>query len=156
MTRGGGGPGTPPLPLVLQSRGMSTASPELVARLRRTLEEQPAVALAVLFGSQARGQGGAASDVDVAVRAPGADLLEVGRVLSLAVGLEVDVVDLDAAGYPLTRALVDDGVVVRERERGAGARWRSHAIASLEIDQPWFARMRDAWIHRLAARTARW
>jgi len=59
------------------------------------------VRLAILFGSQARGEAGPASDVDVAVQAPGVDLLALAATLSLAVGREVDVVALDAAGVPL-------------------------------------------------------
>jgi hypothetical protein len=41
---------------------------------------------------------------------------------------------------------------VHERRRGTAATWRAHALADLETDAPWFARMRDAWLARVAAR----
>jgi predicted nucleotidyltransferase len=122
---------------------------EVVARLRQVLAGRKDVRVAVLFGSEARGAARAGSDVDVAVDAPGADILELAAALSEALSREVDVVPLEDATIPLLEQLIRDGIVVHEAYPGAGALWRSHALASLETDRPWFARMRDAWLARV-------
>lgn len=106
--------------------------------------------LAVLFGSFARGTADARSDVDIAVSAPAVDVFSLARDLSEACGREVDVVTLDDPGVPLLSALVRDGVPIHEGRRGAYAEWRSRALSTLEIDLPWYHRMRDAWLSRVA------
>ena len=126
--------------------------PDLLAELRRTLAASGEVRLAILFGSRARGTAHAGSDLDLAVDAPGADLLDVGARLSLALDCEVDVLSLADPGVPLLEALLRDGIVVYEGNAGAGARWRSHALTSLETDRPWFSRMQEAWLKRVAER----
>lgn len=126
-------------------------SSDLVARLRHVLASRLDVRLALLFGSVARGVAGAGSDVDLAVDAPGVDRLALARDVSLALGREADVVDLADAGYPLLAAIVRDGIVVAEHERGAAARWRTHALITLDNDRAWYERMRDAYLAHLAA-----
>ncbi len=119
-------------------------------RLRAALSSRPEVRLALLFGSHARGQERTDSDVDVAVIAPGSDLLSLGALLSAACGREVDVVPLDDPSIPLLEELVRDAEVIHEAQPGLAASWRSRTLAALEIDRPWFARMRDAWLARVA------
>lgn len=109
------------------------------------------VGLALLFGSRARGTHTPGSDLDVAVDADALDVLGLILGLSDATGLEVDVVDLRRAGYPLLSALLRDAVVLYEGEPYAGARWRTRAILQTELDRPWFERMRDAYLAKLAA-----
>lgn len=118
--------------------------------LRRALASRDEVRLAILFGSTARGTDRTASDVDVAVLGRALDPLALARDLSRAIGREAQVVDLDAVGYPMLQAIVRDGIVVAEHERGSAARWRSRALVDLENDRPWFERMRDAYLGRLA------
>jgi predicted nucleotidyltransferase len=122
----------------------------LTSRLRRALADESSVALALLFGSRATGRSRPGSDVDIAVRASGADPLDLGRRLALALGVEVDVIDLDDVGYPMLRELVDHGVVVAERVPGAGAAWRSQALVTLDTDRRWYERMRDAYLARVS------
>lgn len=122
----------------------------LVATLRPVLAEVPEVELALLFGSRARGRETAGSDVDVAVEGEGVDRLALARDLSLAAGLEVEVVDLRAAGYPLLKALLRDSVVLHEGRRHAEARFRTRAILQTEMDRPWYERMRDGYLRHLA------
>ncbi len=124
---------------------------ELINRLEQALSGRADVHVAVLFGSQARGTARADSDVDLAVDAPGVDETALGVELGDALGWEVDVVPLHAESIPLLHAIVEDGIVVHEARRGAGALWRSRALATLEIDLPWFRRMADAMLARLAA-----
>ena len=64
-----------------------------VQAVRECLRGRLDVRLALVFGSRARGTATPTSDVDVAVGAPGIDLLELAALLSRATGLEVDVVD---------------------------------------------------------------
>jgi predicted nucleotidyltransferase len=123
---------------------------ELVATLRAALHDHKDVRLAILFGSQARERQRPDSDVDLAVAGP-VDRLRLAAELSLALDRDVDVVNLRDAGYPLLKALLRDGIVVHESERGAAADWRTRTILQVETDRPWFERMRDAFLAHLAA-----
>lgn len=125
---------------------------EVVGYLRSALADHDGVHVALLFGSRARGRARADSDVDVAVLAPGADLLGLAAELSLALDLEVHVADLEDASIPLLQAIVRDGIVVHEGRRGGAARWRSHALTTLETDGPWYEQMSEAWLRRVAER----
>lgn len=123
-----------------------------IARLGAALREQSDVRLALLFGSGARGELRADSDLDVAVIAPGVDLFALGATLTLAAGVDVDVVRLDdETPIPLLGEIVRDGVPLHEASPGAYATFRSHALSQLELDEPWYARQRDAFLGRLAA-----
>jgi predicted nucleotidyltransferase len=122
------------------------------SELRCALALEHGVELVLLFGSRAKGRGRSDSDVDIAVRASGVDLIDLARRISLALGVEVDLIDLESAGYPMLRELVTHGIVVAERVPGAAARWRSRALATLETDRPWFERMRNAYLARIARR----
>jgi uncharacterized protein len=124
--------------------------PTLIAALRGTLAGREDVKLALLFGSVARGRWRADSDVDVAVQGADLDLLALAADLAAAAGREADVVDLGRAGYPLTQALLRDAIVLHEGRPGAAASWRTRAILETETDRPWFERMRDAYLKRLA------
>ena len=133
-------------------RASARADPAVQA-IRECLQGRLDVRLALVFGSRARGTATPTSDVDVAVGAPGVDLLDLAAELSRATGLEVDVVDLEHAGVPLLARIVREGIlVVHERRPGTAATWRALALADLETDAPWFARMREAWLARVAAR----
>jgi predicted nucleotidyltransferase len=123
-----------------------------ILAVRRALDDRTDIHLAIVFGSRARGTAGPGSDVDVAVRAPGVDLLALAAELSRVTGHEVDVVPVDDAGIPLLARIVQEGVAVHEGRRGALASWRARALADLETDRPWFARMREAWLARVASR----
>jgi hypothetical protein len=106
--------------------------------------------VALLFGSRARGRARADSDADVAVLGEGLNLLRLASDPSLAAGVEVDVVSLEDPGYPLLNAVLRDGLLLHEAEQGAAATWRGKAWAQAETDRPWFERMRDAYLRRLA------
>lgn len=125
----------------------------VVDRLRDALRGRDDVRLALLFGSEARGTAGPASDVDVAVLAPGVDLLTLAAKFREAVNREVDVVSLEDVNIPLLMELVRDSIVVHEGVPGASATWRFHALLTLETDGPWYRRMRDAFLARLASGT---
>ena len=109
------------------------------------------VRLALVFGSMGRGNATDRSDLDVAVLGA-TNVLDCAASLSAAVGREVDIVNLTEVSIPMLEAIVRDGVVVFECERGVAAIWRSRALASLEIDRPWYERMQKAWLARVAER----
>jgi predicted nucleotidyltransferase len=135
--------------------GQSRGAPDpAIPAIRQFLRGRADVRLALVFGSRARGTATPASDVDVAVRAPGVDLFLLGAELERATGHEVDVVAVDEVGVPLLARIVREGVGVHEARRGALPTWRAQALVDLETDRPWFARMRDAWLARVAERGA--
>lgn len=103
--------------------------PALVQRIGAVLTEHP-VAFSYVFGSVARGDGGSASDVDVAVHfADGlekgdrfARRLRIGVELERELAREVDVIDLEdaplrLAGRILTERIVVSGLASPERVR---------------------------------------
>lgn len=107
----------------------------LLRDLAGALRTEPNVALAVLYGSTARGDAGRASDVDVLVRfrddAPGAasDLaIRLERVLQR----DVDVARLDRAWSSsplLVLQALDEGRVLVDRER----RWPALLAQRVEV-----------------------
>lgn len=119
--------------------------------LRRVFSRH-GVTLALLFGSQARGDARAASDFDFAIRGDGVDRLALSAELSREVGREVDVVHADTSAYALRGELLRESVVVYEREYGAAASWRTRALLEHEADGPCLERMQSAYIERCAAR----
>ena len=95
----------------------------------RVLKKYPEVKLALLFGSRAKGRERPDSDLDLALQGEDLDLLALIRGLTLATGLEVDVVDLSQAGHTLQRILLRDSIVVYEGAPGATATWRRRHLA---------------------------
>lgn len=131
---------------------MAPLDEQLVKNLGSALSSFTELSLALLFGSQATGRADAKSDVDLAVVAPESILPAISAKVSDAVGREVDVVSLGDPTIPLLRELIRDSSVVYEKVPGQGALWRSRTLAQLEIDGPWYDRMRDAWLARVAER----
>ncbi|MGM0575943.1 MAG: type VII toxin-antitoxin system MntA family adenylyltransferase antitoxin [Myxococcota bacterium] len=132
---------------------MEAASDQQAAlrdRLSLALRGRSDVRLAVLFGSWARGTAGADSDVDLAVLGSGLDTLGLSSDLSAVVGREVDVVGLSDPSIPLLEELLRDGVPVYEATPGLFASWRTHTLLDMEWLRPWYRRMADAWLERVA------
>ncbi len=129
-----------------------TEREHIVAGVKRALAGEAGVRLAIVFGSVARGAERPDSDVDVAVIARGVELADIAARVSQAVGREADVVSLIDAGVPLIDAVLREGIVVYEGQPGVGASWWSRALMDREIDGPWYARMRDAWLNRVASK----
>jgi len=119
-------------------------------KLRVALGAFTDVRLALVFGSQARGDATSGSDLDVAILGADEKLPEISAALSAASCKEVDVVSLRDPAIPLAEELLRDGKPLYERKPGLIAEWRSRTLATLETDRPWYARMRDAWLARVA------
>lgn len=128
------------------------ASQSLVAALQGVLSRHPEVRLALLFGSQATQTSTAQSDVDLAVLGSPIDPLLLTAELSQACHRDVDIVSLDNPTFALLEEVVRDGIVICEDANHAYSTWRSHALSSLELDRPWYNRMRDAWLKGVAER----
>ena len=104
---------------------------ELAARLRAFFEARPERLAAVyLFGSEARGTAGPASDVDVAVllgTARPATLVaqpyELEDDLAAWLGRRAQVIVLDGAPPDLVHRVLRDGMPVDERDRSARIRF---------------------------------
>ncbi|HEY3234623.1 MAG TPA: nucleotidyltransferase domain-containing protein [Polyangiaceae bacterium] len=131
---------------------LSYEAERLVETLRDALRGRGDVRLALLFGSLARREGTAHSDIDIAVYAPGGDLLELAAELSRHVDRELQLISLDDPGVPLLEELLRDGVIIHEGAPGQASAWRARTLSILETDRPWYARMRDAWLRRVAER----
>lgn len=127
------------------------AWPEL-SELREALRTEPRVLLAVLFGSKARGDASADSDIDLLVEVrEGGDGQAIGSRLAERLGQPVQVVRLDEAEHaPMLlgeilrdgRVLVDrDGLWPGLRKRTASIERRSKAERRRIDDE--FGRMLD-------------
>jgi predicted nucleotidyltransferase len=128
-----------------------------VARLRDAFDETfahtPGLGAAILFGSVARGTDTPVSDLDVAVVGHGVDPYGLAAELARRIGREVDVVEVgDMSPIPLLRAVLRDGVVLYERERGEATRFRVRALTVLDLDGPAYDRMMHKFLQRVAER----
>lgn len=110
-------------------------SAELVAALRQALVAvDEDVVCAYLFGSQARGDAGKASDIDVAVlfcRAPSATLdglhFDLADTLESSLHRPVDLVILNRAPADLVHRVLRDGILVAENDRASRIRFEVNA-----------------------------
>jgi predicted nucleotidyltransferase len=104
----------------------------LLERLRQALHDGPKLRLALLFGSHARNQARADSDVDVAILPADsqlalADELALQARLSSAAAREVDLVRLDHC-YPAIRwRVANEGVLLLADPAFEASRFRARA-----------------------------
>ena len=111
-------------------RAYPEGSMSLVDRVRALLEGEPAVRLAYLFGSAARGEAGVESDVDLAVLLePAGRILEIAERLEGGTGRTVDLVDLRRAPPLLLREVLRDGLVLACRDPLERAEFEARALA---------------------------
>ena len=111
------------------SRAIDEAS--LAERLRRVLAGFPAVRLAVLFGSTARGHQTARSDIDLGVLLDDDDpsqLWPIDAAAGEALRRTVDLVDLHRAPPLLRFEIARDGQPLLERHEGEWARFKARAM----------------------------
>jgi len=96
------------------------------------LRQEPRVVYALVFGSRARGDARADSDIDLAVgvSSPFAtrDIGDLVGRLEDASGLTVDLVLLDEAPPALAYRVFRDGVVILERDRAALVARKAKAV----------------------------
>lgn len=121
-----------------------------LSRLRQALRTEPSVSMAVVFGSVARGDDVAGSDVDVLIALSKPRLssrVELTDRLRGRTGLPIEVVELqDAARHPLLmKEILSDGRVLVDRD----GRWPQLQARRCEISE------RAAGERRLRAERAR-
>jgi uncharacterized protein len=110
---------------------------KLLERALEVLRTRPRVRLAVLFGSVARGDADAASDVDILVRLDGGwrEQAETALVLERALARPVQLVALDQAPPLLLADVLREGRVLADRDGDwARLRRRSHSIVRAARD----------------------
>lgn len=134
-----------------------TRADTLAERIRDALAPRPEVLEAYLFGSQARGDAGAHSDVDVAVYvseipdSPFGYESEVSADLMRAVGTSrVDVVVLNRAPPLLYHRVLRDGVRVVARDLAATTAREGRALSRYCDYAPQLAKVERAARDRLA------
>lgn len=129
---------------------------DALAELGHALAAGPALELAVVFGSVARGQRNPSSDVDVGIipEDPG---LPLADELALQVALErvcrarVDLVRLDQAPLALRWRVARDGLPLVGAATGAWARFAARAASEHADIEPALRRAAQRFQQRLAA-----
>lgn len=116
-----------------EAHGYKVCDVDVLPALRRYFDDRADVAAAWLFGSRARGEGRADSDVDVAILLAGrpmdaihAQLVadEIRDDLVLATGrTAIDVVPVNHANLELTHRVLRDGVLLQEHDPRARIRF---------------------------------
>lgn len=134
----------------------SSSSHQLTAegqRVRDVLAAHPELELAILFGSQARGEVRPDSDLDLAVSA-GRPLTKdehmalIGELASVT-GRAVDLIDLARVGEPLLGQIVTGGVRVAGATEAFGRLLSRHLLEQadfLPVRERILAERRKAWI----------
>ncbi len=125
---------------------------DVTRQLRSVLDGFPAVRLAVLFGSVARGDATPRSDVDVAVLFEQDDpgqLWDVDVAVAGALRRTIDLVDLRRAPPLLRLEIAREGRPVVEREDGAWVRFKARAMLDWWDFAPLARRFRELTARRL-------
>jgi len=125
---------------------------DLVDRLRSRIASLPAVRLAVLFGSNARGEARPRSDVDLAVLLdPDGSALrcQVEAELGRAAEREVDVIFLAEAPPLLRFEISRDGVLLFEKEDGVWTDFKVRAMVDWWDWAPYSRMFTAAAVRRL-------
>jgi len=126
--------------------------PNLIEAIRAAIGAQPGIAFAILFGSLARGEARADSDLDLAVDAghrltSGEKMALISR-LAAATGRPIDLVDLQATGEPLLGQILRHGKRILGTDTQYAGLIRRHVF-----DQADFVPYRD---RILAERRRQW
>lgn len=128
--------------------GIPQAAPDsptaavITARLTAEVKRHPAIKLAILYGSQARGTQRSDSDIDLAVaaddRAPLDEetLIDVSVAASLQTGREVQVRDLARADGLFLKEVLTTGVVIHHSDAAIRGRLIIRMLDYVEDFQP--------------------
>jgi uncharacterized protein len=119
-------------------------------------DAHPGIELVVLFGSVATGRTHTGSDCDIAVLPRfGADItlmeeLHLQHALSVATGLEVDLVRLDRTNPVVKREVARNGTPLLERSPGAFGRFTADAMLEYLELLPLLEQGRKRYLARIA------
>jgi predicted nucleotidyltransferase len=120
--------------------------------LREALEALPAIRLAVLFGSAARGEVAGRSDVDLGVRLDPDSAVDRGEVIAAAAHAtrrDIDLVDLDASPPLLRFQIARDGVLLVERAPHLWSRFKARAMTDWYDWAPTARKLHAVYVERL-------
>ena len=139
-----------------QSGSRTTRGTDLQARLTRALEPRPEILDAYLFGSQARGDAGALSDIDIAVfidenlAGPGPYGYDAELITDLMTELgtnDIDVVLLNRAPPLLYHRVLRDGKLLLTRDLKATTTRAGYALSRYFDFLPQLKKQADARRH---------
>lgn len=126
----------------------------ILQALRGVIDAEPAIRVAYLFGSCARGDFGPTSDVDVALLADQridlTELAAIGARIGTVVDRPVDVVDLRSAPPLLCRQVVAEGEVLTARDPLLRFDFEQEAVRRCEDTRPLRAQQQLLLRERLA------
>jgi predicted nucleotidyltransferase len=126
----------------------------ILQALRGVIDAEPAIRVAYLFGSCARGDFGPTSDVDVALlgdqRIDLTELAAIGARIGTVVDRPVDVVDLRSAPPLLCRQVVAEGEVLTVRDPLLRFDFEQEAVRRCEDTRPLRAQQQLLLRERLA------
>lgn len=113
----------------------------VLAAVSNVLTQEPRIGYALMFGSRARGEAHAGSDLDLAIGGLPRPFttLELGSLMSrleAAAGMPVDLVDLDHCPPSLAFRILRDGRVLVERDSNGLADRRARAVLEYLDWQP--------------------
>jgi len=122
-------------------------------QLRAILCQHPDIRQAILFGSVARGEAGADSDLDLAVEAKRslsvAAQMRLAEDLAVASGRPIDLVDLKTVGEPLLGQIIQHGQRILGDDADYAALLYRHLLDAADV-LPYAERIlrerRRAWI----------
>ena len=135
---------------------MSVGLETIANQTRPVFDAYPSIELSVLFGSVAMGNARAESDLDIAVllRRDASlslmDELQLQHELSVATGLEVDLVRLDLTNPLVKQQVARHGAPLLERVPGAFGRFSADAMLEYLDLLPLFELGRKRYLARIA------
>lgn len=123
--------------------------------VKKVLARFATIDLAIVFGSVAKNQAGAESDLDIAINTQTTlsveDKIEIISALAEATGRPIDLVDLREVGEPLLGQIVQHGQMIIGSPTKKAALLSKHLIDAADFS-PYQTRIlaerRNAWINK--------
>ena len=123
--------------------------------VKKVLARFATIDLAIIFGSVAKNQAGAESDLDIAINTQTPlsvkEKIEIISALAEATGRPIDLVDLREVGEPLLGQIVQHGQMIIGSQTQKAALLSKHLIDAADFS-PYQTRIlaerRNAWINK--------
>ncbi len=96
---------------------ITTLNYKEINQLKKELELDPEIKLAILFGSCAKGTAKLESDIDLAIKLntplSANKKIQIIQLIAQIIGRPVDLIDLQTVGQPLLSQIIKDGIVIK-------------------------------------------